>query len=309
MQSSSAVMVAAKPRILVMPTGHGWAFLVALVLILLTGASYDNNLVYFLAFFLFSMVMVSGVYAHRNLRGVEVQLKSAPDVFSGHDVHLEFLLQAAGQSHESMELISSEDRWHKKIAHVSGLDADQVYKTVLVLKGAKRGRYKIPEIHLRTRFPLGLFIAWRVYEIQEDFYVYPKPEGQSELNTTDIAGQLQPRQQKVLEATDYDEHRAYQRGDSWKRIDWKVYARRGDLVVKTSAEPPSSVAWSLRYDLTPGKGMEVKLSQLALWISEANERGLEYELILPSQSYSFGTGERHYQICMRALAQFDGGAK
>lgn len=47
---------------------------------------------------------------------------------------------------------------------------------------------------------------------------------------------------------------------------------------------------------------EERLSQLAQWVLEANQKGLIYGLELPDTRIDYGQGLAHREACLRALA-------
>ncbi len=53
-------------------------------------------------------------------------------------------------------------------------------------------------------------------------------------------------------------------------------------------------------------GTERRLSQLALWVVEAERAGAPYGLRLPGAEFSPSRGDAHFHGCMRALALFQG---
>jgi uncharacterized protein (DUF58 family) len=50
--------------------------------------------------------------------------------------------------------------------------------------------------------------------------------------------------------------------------------------------------------------VEERLSQLALWVIEAERAGRPYGLRLPGTEIAPAVGEPHFHQCMRALSRF-----
>ncbi len=58
-------------RIYILPTRHGYAFVLALCAMLLGAINYSNGLAYALTFLLASLALVSMLHANRNLAGLK----------------------------------------------------------------------------------------------------------------------------------------------------------------------------------------------------------------------------------------------
>jgi uncharacterized protein (DUF58 family) len=56
------------------------------------------------------------------------------------------------------------------------------------------------------------------------------------------------------------------------------------------------------FETLVSRGMEQRLSQLALWIIEAERARRRYSLRLPSVEIPASLGDTHCQNCLRALA-------
>ncbi|MEI8342738.1 MAG: DUF58 domain-containing protein, partial [Verrucomicrobiota bacterium] len=58
----------------------------------------------------------------------------------------------------------------------------------------------------------------------------------------------------------------------------------------------------LDFNAIPQPDIETRLSQLALWVIEAERTRYPYSLRLPSVEIPSSIGEDHYHKCLRALA-------
>ena len=99
--------------------------------------------------------------------------------------------------------------------------------------------------------------------------------------------------------------RDYVPGESQRHIDWKAVARGQPLMTKEFvAENEGAVALNF-FDL-PFPDLEEKLSQLTLWVIEAERARQPYALRLPGVEISPAVGQMHFHRCLRALSLFRG---
>jgi uncharacterized protein (DUF58 family) len=97
--------------------------------------------------------------------------------------------------------------------------------------------------------------------------------------------------------------RAYQAGDTPRRIAWKSAARSQHLLTKQfSGQRGSSV--HLNWLQTPEKETEARLSRLTRWALDAHAAGVPFALTLPGRDIDLASGEVHLRQCLEALARF-----
>jgi uncharacterized protein (DUF58 family) len=97
--------------------------------------------------------------------------------------------------------------------------------------------------------------------------------------------------------------RPFRDGDSPRQVDWKAYAREAPLLVKEYTQGASELRM---FDLAllGDPDLEVRLSQLARWIVDAEAHGERYGLLLPGVQLSLDRGPEHRHRCLAALARF-----
>jgi uncharacterized protein (DUF58 family) len=139
----------------------------------------------------------------------------------------------------------------------------------------------------------------------EDCLVYPRPAPEAE-----ESGVIRPEgpgtQQKSSPAgeEDLDSLREYRSGESYKRIDWKAYARGRGLVSKHFSGAERASVW-LDFEALPEVGVEARLALLARMILDQEEAGTTYGLKLPGSSLDPDNGPEHMHACLAELALFD----
>src|SRR3954470_4342296 len=85
-------------KIYILPTRFGFVFLFSVVLMLLAGAIYSNNLVNLLAFFLLAIALVAMVQTHNNLKNITLKLVHTEPGFADDVVHMTAALENSSQT-------------------------------------------------------------------------------------------------------------------------------------------------------------------------------------------------------------------
>jgi len=97
--------------------------------------------------------------------------------------------------------------------------------------------------------------------------------------------------------------RAYVSGESQRHIDWKAVARGQPLMTKQFTAEADGLLY-LDFAAVPFSDLEERLSQLVLWVIEAERTRLPYGLRLPAVEIAPSLGHSHFHHCLRALALF-----
>ena len=135
------------------------------------------------------------------------------------------------------------------------------------------------------------------------YLVYPKPAGNSQLPAKDARVADSSGQQSIGHGDDFAGVRAYVPGESQRHIDWKAVARGQPLMTKEFAAE-SKGAVCLDFLEIRLANVEEKLSQLTLWVIEAERARQPYGLRLPGFEVSPALGQMHFHCCLRALSLF-----
>lgn len=285
-------------HIYMMPTGGGW-FLGAILAVLLLGAThYSDSLVFALTFWIGSIAVVSLYRANKNVLHLILESVDADPVFA--DQSLRWVLTFKNPSKRERQGLwigwaRDDERqvWH----HIDSQDAQRI---TLDQADIQRGRRQCPAIHIESRWPMGLFRTWTELHPVSEALVYPARRGTDELTT---AGVSDTNGQHHAERGhgEFIGHRRYVPGDSSRQIDWKVSARRDELLVREHAEirAPRIV---FDFDSLHTLPREERLSQLARWVDVAAAAGMEYRLRLPGVDFGPAHGSAHRQACLKELA-------
>ena len=169
-----------REQIYILPTGHGLMFAFGILVMILTAATYNNNLIYLLGFLLFAVLVVSMLMTHQNLKGVSLIQVWAEDSEAGSEIPIRFRLANKFKNEAyALRVRAKGQRINlEKKPQILQL-GDQASQSGLILLSPKsRGVYRCPSIILESVYPLGLFRAWKSYpQTDLQIYVYPKAQG------------------------------------------------------------------------------------------------------------------------------------
>lgn len=174
-------------------------------------------------------------------------------------------------------------------------------KTVLLrMPAGFRGRLPVPPVWVTSTLPAGLCFAWKIFSDTGELFVYPKPAGEPLASA--FPGLRGSGTGVRKGADDISGHRPYAAGDLLTRLDWRVFARSGKLVVKTF-EGVGTPAEVLRWEDTAFlQDHEARLEQLSFWVSECAMKNEPFELQLDPASRFLN--EKNLAACRIALATF-----
>ncbi len=285
----------------ILPTRFGWIYFGLLIVMVLSAATYNNNLAYILVFVCFGAAMVSMVLTYQHLGQVKMRFLRANDGFAGEPLRLHYEIE--NRSERALYGIQVQLQKSDQDAYVEIIGPKQVKTVEVSLIFPQRGMYLVPKTWVSTVYPLGLFRAWRSLNTLESVYVYPKPEGES-LRDEYIGlqeGAERISQSQSNEKVDFFEHKPFQTGESKHHINWKLFARFGILVTKSFVGEESSI---LKIQLDENlRQVEKSLSQLSKWIVEAKGKNQAFELHI-GQHVIVALESRTAREALRALARY-----
>ena len=286
-------------RIFIMPTRAGAIFALVLILMLLVAINYQNSLAYGLTFLLLSVAVLAILHTYRNLSGLVLSSGAARSVFVGEPLLLRLRLESIGQPHQAIAV-----GWD--VSQLQAFDvpgAGQVDVEV-GLPAVARGWLHAPRLRVESGFPLGIFCAWSWLDLQQAVLIYPRPlPGAMPL----LVG-AQPHADDLGQITqgsgvdDYQGLKAYQPGDSRRRLHWKAYSRGQGLLIKDFTDV-SGHDVCLDF-MALGGDIEERLSRLCYWVLELSQRRQSFALRLPGFLLAPGSGDEHREACLQALALF-----
>lgn len=297
-----------RERIFILPTGFGLLFLFGVAIMIMIGAAYGNNLVNLLAYFLASLVVVAMVQTHLNLRDLRVSQVFVDPGPAGGEVRSSITLENLGASPKySIEVrakglsIERDDSPDAPVLGRSNLRFAQSYAA------QTRGAKVLERVQISTVYPLGLFRAWSLRDVRAPYWVWPKPQGhltQPNSTTPDDESEGDSTGAARFDAQDFRGHRAMATGDSYRRVDWRAYAKSGQMLIKEFDGGKKAVTILDWTDTSALKDQETRLSQLAMWVEDLRVARVPFSLKLDDKTIGPGEGTDHVLRCLEALATF-----
>ncbi|AGW12630.1 DUF58 domain-containing protein [Megalodesulfovibrio gigas] len=286
-------------RVTLGATRYGRWFAVALLVMLLGSLNYNLNLGFGLAFLLIGMSLAACLQTRRALRDIRLSVVTAPAVFAGEDAVF------------SLQAVAPTDRLAIALGFglPSGLDDELPAQDLpagsprlfsLTMHAPRRGRLRPGPVLLQTAWPLGLFRAWTVVDLNLECLVWPAPAQDTPPFHADDRGQGHSRSGGPG-IDDFRELRPYVPGDPPQRVSWKASTRGQGLFVK---EFEGMTGETLLLDFARLQGdVESRLSALCAMVRKAHGMGRSYALLLPGRRLDpTSDPHRHKRQCLNALA-------
>ncbi len=282
------------------PTRFGWLFFAGLLVMMFIGATYTNNLVYMLAFVLFSLGMITMLQTHSNLKYISIHQLNSQSGFEGGFADLTFTaVNSSNLACHSLEfeIIREVDRSSCIVPYVPENGRKLAF---IRLPLRKRGISWVRGLRVSTVFPLGLFRAWFWIPVELELITFPKPEGDAPLPAASEAGS-DNRVGTRHTGEDFSGHKKHAPGESLRHLDWKAFARgRGELTKLFRAG--SGKMTTLSVANAPGVDLEARLRQVSHWLLQAKSQRMACSLEVGEKRLEVSDTPQHYLQCLRELA-------
>lgn len=274
------------------PNRFGMAMCFLFLFFTVTGAHYSNNLIFLFAFIVVSFLLIAILQTAKNLRGIDVLSVRLPNGFPTEPSAVDILVCNTKNIEKfGLGLQFKEQKDHVIVHEISPQDKKWVSHPFRL--PGKRGSYRALRIKVFTDAPYGLFYGWYYLSPSAEGIVYPRPSGLPHDSKTPLSL-----------GSDFSGIKEYQEGDPLQRISWKQSAKREDLLVKEfDDETPASEVFKL--EDCPQSDIEGQLSQLALWLTQAEANHKTYALVLREPIAALGRGETHLHQCLAELGVYN----
>jgi uncharacterized protein (DUF58 family) len=289
-------------RIYILPSRHGLAVATLIIAMLIGALNYNSNLGLAFAFLMVGVALVAMHHCHRNLLGLVIDADPEADGFEGAQTQLSFALYNPSALHRFDIEIHCADLG----SAVRSIPAGARAQVGVTLSAARRGIVRLSQFELRTRYPFGWFRAWTYVQAPLLAYIYPRPIGGHRLPASAVShGTAASAEQRGEE--EFAGLRPYAPGIPLKHMAWKVLARGGEAAVRHYTGDVVEPEWFDWHSLA-GIAPEARLSQLCVWVVDADAARRRYGLRLPEFELRPARGTGHRQACLRALATFSAGS-
>lgn len=287
---------------LIYPTAGFAGLLFVLGTMWYAASSQNNTAVYLLFSALAAVFLVSIPRTLINLTGVTVTLESVQPAFVDQEVSLPLeIMNDSRATRHGIELVLLGS--NKERQRIDYIPANKAARVTLRFQVRQRGEHKVGTLCLTSAYPLGFIRFLKKFASSQTYIVYPKPAGHVTLPSS-FAGRRDGRPLTEFgEGDDFAGMRAYVLGESQRHIDWRAVARGQPLMTKQFTAEEEGVVF-LDFSALDSADVEERLSQLALWVIEAERARRPYGLRLPGTEIPPAVGQSHFHQCLRALSLF-----
>ena len=288
-----------KNRTYIVPSLFGFAFAILGLVLFALAVGAANNLAYIFVFFIISVALTSMSITNRNVDGLNLSEPTVGVVFAEEPSNLSILIHNKKSSPaRALEIYIKGN--HQKLI-VNEIDSESEISILVPWIAPKRGFINAPNIISQSYYPFGLMRAWKVFNIPKKMMVFPAKKGDPKFPPLSIVSN------ENKSGGLFKDHRIYTNSDSINRIDWKASARRQSHLIKTFEES-EDLSLFLNWEQTSHlKDFESRVSQLTLWIDEAEKSGSPYSVKINAHQTLFERGKSHYLNCLEFLAQMNPG--
>jgi uncharacterized protein (DUF58 family) len=291
-----------KSRFPLAPTTSFAGLLFVLAAIWYAASSQNNAASYLLLFALISVFLVSIPRTLSNLGGLQITAESIKSAFAGQEVSLPLEVTNKSRATRYGIALTLPDLGDAR-EQVDEIPAGKAARTVLRFPATSRGEHQVGRLHLTSVYPLGFLRVLKQLPSPQRYVVYPKPAGDQRLPAETARSGQRSSRRELGEGDDFAGVRAYVRGESQRHIDWKAVSRGQALMTKQFTAESDGLLY-LNLSAARSDDLEARLSQLALWVIEAERARRPYGMRLPAVEIPPSLGEPHLHRCLRALALF-----
>ncbi len=287
---------------LIYPTAGFAGLLFVLGAMWYAASSQNSAAVYLLLFVLTAVFLVSIPHTLINLAGVTVTVESVQPAFVGQEVSLplEIMNDSRATRHGiELSLLGSKGE-HQRIDYIP---AHKAARVTLRFPARQRGEHDVGTLCLTSAYPLGFIRFLKKFGPSQTYIVYPEPAGDVRLPSSYLHRRDGRPLTELGEGEDFAGVRDYVHGESQRHIDWKAVARGQPMMTKQFAAEAEGVVY-FDFSALHCADVEEELSQLALWVIEAERARRPYGLRLPGTEIPAAIGQPHFHQCLRALSLF-----
>ena len=282
--------------IYVLPSTLGVYFTIVALLNFVMGINYQNNLILFMAYLMFVIIIFALLLGYSNAKGLTVAFKNTIESFAPQPPQLVWQIKS-NDTCQSITLSYPNNFEHT--CYIDNVQTDTM-QCQLPLPYLKRGCYLLKPIKIASNYPFGLVSVWSYIQPDHAVYVYP-----SIIKT--------PNHKQLSQITANDDGNEKHQGDDefeslithlpemgLQRVSWKHYAKTQQLLVKQFSDFKSADT-QFDFNLMTGD-TEQRLGQLCYLVCQAFESDINYSLMLPNKFIENGSGKLHLQRCLQALS-------
>lgn len=270
-----------------------------LVICLLTGINYQNSLIYLFTFVMGTVFFGTIMQTFQNLAHLRLTVVTVGEAQAGQPLPVSVRVVALDGSQRPAVSLSLPGRPAVTV-NVEGHQGDPV---VLALPTRRRGWVSCDDIRIESTFPFGLIRAWSFLRPARQGIATPKPLVADATVMANFQESDQDQGRLFVRGADDTTLRGYREGDSLQRVQWKRFARSGQMVVADWEEPAGDPSWISWHDY-PGVDPELRLSYMAARVDSLSLSEQPFGLEIPGQTLPPDSNPGHRRLCLRALGAF-----
>lgn len=286
-------------KLYILPTRVGWYFVLILFALFAIAVKFDNQPAFVMLFMLVSVGMITMVYTHNNVIGLEMDVQPPSNIFCGESAIFPIIIKNNSQKpRHAIWLLSG------GFNQLASLDANEQRSFELKKPSTQRGYLQCEPTNVSSQFPIGIFFCWsKRFTPEQRCLVYPQPLNLiAHPDSADQSGKQQAKISIQRDGADYAGMKNYQPGDRLRDIHWPSLAKTNKLIsIQHEQQNNSSINLSW-FSLPANLSVEDKLSQLCFWVIEAEQNTTQYQLEMPNQTIEYNRGLSHYHECLTVLA-------
>lgn len=260
-------------QVFILPTKMGWWYLSTLIVLVIMGIGYQNNICLGLFFILLSLLMIWAVEAHLNLASYQLSYLSIQDEHLGHphQIKLSFKDSPANNQHLSIFLEGQHLELNNNRGH---------------LYFSQRGPVRVDSFKLISNYPLDLFKTWRYIKCSAQLWVYPEitKDYDATIGLSDDLKANLSTFSNTLEG-DFLTYKNSEETSSFQRISWKLYAKTGKLFEKEYSTTKSN---NSIIHVENAKISEYELSCITTLVTELYHSKASYQLFINGRIFDSG---------------------
>lgn len=286
-------------RIFIFPTRQTWYILIIIILLIIAGINYQNNLAYALAFFIASIFNTSIIITYLNVSNLRIRAGKSISVFAGESAEFEIeLSRLPAKTHHRLHIYWPENP--RQIHDLVKLDQKKIKLHCLT---SRRGIFKPGRFIIESFYPLGLIRCWSWVDLDMSVIIYPKPIALDSIPATLVQGNA-GKENPTIGNEDFYGFKAYLQGDPLRHVDWRSVAKGQELQSKVYAAQQDEKNWVDWYELH-FNSTEEKLSKMCDWVLQLERQSRAYGLRLPNIEIKPDQGELHRKRVLTELALYD----
>lgn len=297
-------------------TLEGAIFIVLTFLIGFASFNTGDNALYIIMSFMLSLLIFSGIFAVKNLKGLNIQRSSPKHIYAKTPAEFEIMV-----SNKKWLFSTFSTEVENYLQNGVCIGAEYILKIParsFIIKNfvytfSKRGLYRLGQIKLSSRFPFGFFERSFAMDLQEEAIVYPETIDISDLLIKEKLDMGELASGKKGAGLDLYGLREYAFGDDARHIHWKTSAKKDTLIIREfekeerkkvsiillnqTGEDLSSFDVQERFE----RAVVIAASFAKYFISD----DYQTEVLTMSGYIPFGSGEAHLLRIYRALATIE----